>query len=141
MKAPIPTHNNPSGLYEQDYYLWLNTTIKQLRDHAFEQLDLEQLIEEIEGLTRSEKRELRRCARGWRNTIRDQRRRIHLLLKDSPSLKPLLSEIFADCYLEAREDAIEKTELASQTFPKESPFTLEQILDLDYVPSRIPNMP
>lgn len=76
--------------YEQDYYLWLQATVKLLRDRHFDALDLERLIEEIEGLSKSERRELRnrltvliehllkltywkqekeRCARGWLNTI------------------------------------------------------------------------
>jgi hypothetical protein len=45
---------NPS-LYEQDYYLWLQTTVNQLRERKFAEVDLANLIEEIESMGRSEK--------------------------------------------------------------------------------------
>jgi hypothetical protein len=45
---------NPS-LYEQDYYLWLQTTANQLRQRKFAEVDLANLIEEIESVGRSEK--------------------------------------------------------------------------------------
>jgi Domain of unknown function DUF29 len=46
-------------LYEQDYYLWLETTIEKLREHQFQAVDLDNLIEELETLGRSEKKALR----------------------------------------------------------------------------------
>ncbi len=42
-------------LYEQDYYLWLKTTINQLRTGHFSGVDMENLIEELESMGRSEK--------------------------------------------------------------------------------------
>lgn len=142
-------------LYEEDYCLWLETMTKLLKNQQFERLDINNLVEEIEGLTRSEKRELRnrltvllehllklsywqsekeRNARGWLNTIREQRRQIQLILQDSPSLKAYIKEIFTDCYQDAREDAIAKTCLSTDLFPIHSPFTLEDSLNLDFLP-------
>ncbi|MEH1933302.1 MAG: DUF29 domain-containing protein [Nostoc sp.] len=37
-------------LYEQDYHLWLETTLKQLQERDLEHLDWDYLIEEIERL-------------------------------------------------------------------------------------------
>lgn len=51
-------HSTHQALYEQDYFLWLETTLEQLRQKNFSTLDLENLIEELEGLGRSEKRAL-----------------------------------------------------------------------------------
>jgi hypothetical protein len=45
-----------SSLYETDYQLWLDQTVKQLRSHDFSNIDLENLIEEIESLGKSDKR-------------------------------------------------------------------------------------
>ncbi|WP_250124599.1 DUF29 domain-containing protein [Chroococcidiopsis sp. CCMEE 29] len=155
MTTQLPEVNQNSALYDQDYCLWLETTVKLLRERRFEALDLDSLVEEIEGLAKADKRELRNrltillehllklayweeerqtCARGWKNTIREQRRQIKLLVNDSPSLKPFLLEIFADCYAEAREDASEKTSLPIDTFPEHCPFTSEETLNLDYLP-------
>jgi hypothetical protein len=41
-------------LYESDYLLWLQETSRLLKDRDFNNLDLENLIEEIESLGRSE---------------------------------------------------------------------------------------
>lgn len=43
-------------LYDQDYYLWLRTTINQLRTSQFSSVDLDNLIEELEYTGRSQKR-------------------------------------------------------------------------------------
>jgi hypothetical protein len=99
--------------YETDYLLWTEETIAKLKARDFEHLDLENLIEEIEDLGRSQKRELKqRLAtllehllkrlyvdlpqefNGWERTIREQRRQIRLEIKDSPSLKSLWNQSF-----------------------------------------------
>lgn len=51
----------PKVDYETDYYLWLETTLSQLRAHSFQQVDWEHLIEEVEGLARAERNQLERC--------------------------------------------------------------------------------
>ena len=43
-------------LYDQDYYLWLRTTINQLRTNQFSSVDLDNLIEELEDMGKSQKR-------------------------------------------------------------------------------------
>jgi len=47
-------------LYDQDYLLWTEDTVNQLRNKSFHHLDLANLIEEIEDLGKSQKRELKR---------------------------------------------------------------------------------
>ena len=49
---------NPTTLYEQDLQLWIEQTIHQLQNRQFEQLDIENLIEELKDLGKSEKRTL-----------------------------------------------------------------------------------
>jgi hypothetical protein len=46
------------NLYEKDYYLWLEKTINLLENNQFSDLDLENLIEEISSIGKSEKRSL-----------------------------------------------------------------------------------
>ncbi|WP_016950885.1 DUF29 domain-containing protein [Anabaena sp. PCC 7108] len=46
-------------LYELDYGLWLETTIDKLQEHQFESVDIDNLIEELATLGRSEKKALR----------------------------------------------------------------------------------
>jgi hypothetical protein len=47
-----------SSLYEVDYGLWLETQLASLKQHQWEKLDIPHLIEELEALNRSNKREL-----------------------------------------------------------------------------------
>ena len=42
-------------LYETDDVEWLQETVKLIKNHQFEQLDLENLIEELEDLGREKK--------------------------------------------------------------------------------------
>ena len=94
------------SLYDRDIYLWLETTIAQLRSRDFQALDLSNLIEELEVLAGRDRAEiesrlgmllahlLKRLYvnssydfRGWKVTIREQRRQLQITLQQSPSLK------------------------------------------------------
>jgi hypothetical protein len=46
-------------LYEEDFYLWLKTTAEQLKKGQFAEVDLDNLIEEIESMGRSERHALK----------------------------------------------------------------------------------
>ena len=60
MTAKLPQSQTTSGsdLYEQDFYLWIQTTAELLKQGRLTELDLENLIDEIETMGRSEKRAL-----------------------------------------------------------------------------------
>jgi hypothetical protein len=142
-----------TALYDADFNLWIEETAKSLKAGDFQALDLENLIEEIESMGRSDKREIgnrlevlimhllkwryqpSKQTNSWRLTINEQRRAIRRILKESPSLKPYLQGNLADFYQDARESAIDETELEKQVFPSKCPFTKEQILNPDYFPN------
>jgi hypothetical protein len=71
---------------------------------------------------------------GWRGTIREQRRRIEKLLRESPSLRPFIGEVLSEAYSEAREDAPEETGLPETEFPADCPFTPDEVLSRDFLP-------
>ena len=142
-------------IYKEDFYLWIQTTAKLLKERRFDDVDWENLIEEIESMGRSEKKELKSRlivliehllklmyweaekaynARGWRDTIVEQRLQIQLSLEDSPSLRPVLTDLFLDCYQKARSTALRKYQLSADFFPAEPPFTLEDVLNPDDLP-------
>ncbi len=124
------------NLYDQDQNLWLEITIAQLRAGDLQNLDLENLIEELEGLSGSNKREIEtrlirliehllkrcyvklpECYRGWEVTIFSQRDQIARLLKQSPSLKRHFNQVFDDCFETARQKVkIEYTHDFPQTW-------------------------
>ncbi|MEH2267097.1 MAG: DUF29 domain-containing protein [Nostoc sp.] len=145
-----PSFINEKNLYEQDFYLWTQTIAQQLKENNFNEIDISNLIEEIESMGRSEKRELKnrlivllmhllkwqyqpeKRSESWRSTISEQRICIETLLEDSPSLQPLLSEVFEDCYQKARIKASDETGIKLNFFPNESPFRLEETLKDSY---------
>jgi hypothetical protein len=143
---------NPTTLYEQDFYLWLAETVQLLKTGKFEKLDVENLIEEIESMGRSEKQALRsnlevilmhllkyqyqpeKRSNSWRYTLLEHRRRLEDLFQVSPSLRRYFLETLAYCYQGARKLASVETEIVITTFPSECPFTAEQVLDEDFLP-------
>jgi hypothetical protein len=151
MTARLQINNNQETLYNQDYYQWLIQTAKLLKEKKFTQLDLENLIEEIESLGKSEKRAIssnliivilhllkwryqpEQRSNSWKSSIREHRRRMQELLTDSPSLKNYLPEILADCYLAAKKQASDETGLSVVAFPEECPFSLAESLDEDFL--------
>jgi hypothetical protein len=48
--------------------------------------------------------------------------------------KTYLSEIWLESYQEARLQAADETESAIATFPEQCPYTIENILNTDYLP-------
>ncbi len=141
-----------TNLYEQDYYLWLTNTAKILKSKDLSALDLPNLIEEIQDMGRSEKNALEsnlciiimhllkykyqseKRTNSWRYTIREHRRRVRKALRNSPSLKPYLNQIFPECYEDARKLAADETGLPLNTFDHKAMFTPEQTLDPEYLP-------
>lgn len=139
-------------LYDTDFNLWIEQTVNQLKQGDLQSLDLENLVEEIESMGRSDKREVysrlkillihllkwryqpKKRGSSWRNTIDEQRDQLSLILADSPSLKPHFENIFSDCYSKARRGASNETNLAPSTFPIDCPFLLEEILDSEFFP-------
>ncbi len=141
-----------TALYETDFYTWTLRQADLLRNEDYADLDLDNLIEEIEAMARSQRNQLtnrlrillthllKLCCppipsrRGWIATIREQRRRIELLLKDSPSLRRELLDSVAYAYPRARQDAAQALDSNESEFPATCPWTVEQILDIDFLP-------
>lgn len=141
-------------LYETDFYAWTQRQADLLRGEEFEQVDWDNLIEEIESLGRSDKREVEsrlevlimhllkltyqrrasRNTRSWRNTIAEQRQRLHRLLRESPSLRAQLPEIINDVYVDAIKSAVRETSLDKRIFPTECPWTATQLMDEEFWP-------
>ncbi|PSF31441.1 DUF29 domain-containing protein [Aphanothece hegewaldii CCALA 016] len=153
MSIRLPTSQT---LYQQDFYLWINTTIEQIRSQHLESVDWEHLLEELEDLGNAPKHKLESRllvllehllklaywsaereynARRWKGTIIEQRKQLKKLLKNNPSLKPYLTEVFEETYQDARDIVIVKTELASNVLPIQPAFTLEQVLDESWLPN------
>jgi hypothetical protein len=144
-----------NDLYEQDYYLWIEETISLLENHQFSDLDLDNLIEEISDMGKSQRQslksyltrllehllklvywqsELEYNQRGWKNEIRNFRLQIKQIIEDSPSLKPYLSEIFLPCYQNARKLFLDLSGMAENLVSLDPICTIEQALNEDWLP-------
>ena len=150
--ANAPGFKLPADLYERDYYTWAMDQARALRARSAATLDWENLAEEVEGLARSEARELesrlevlfahllkwrqpKRRSRSWRLTIREQRQRVARVMSQNPGLKRTLGESVTAAYALARLLACRESGLAERTLPSRSPWTFEQLMDAEFWPS------
>jgi len=151
----------PDTLYERDFHAWLEVQARLLRGGEVDALDLPNLLEEIESLGKSELSQVRsrltvilehllKCqfalnrnpSAGWRRTLLVQRDDLGKVLKDSPSLKPRVTGLVPDAFTSARKRALvgfeehEGDEMAHyrRVLPLDCPYTVEQILDEDWLP-------
>jgi hypothetical protein len=145
-----PATRDLSGLYDEDFFEWTRRNAELLRSGQVRQSDVAHIAEEIEDLGKQDLKELHRRARallahlsiwqvrsGKRSallSITTERVELHGLLKQSPSLKSRLANELPDTYAKALRLAVARTDLQRGQFPAECPFTVEQILDLDFLP-------
>jgi hypothetical protein len=140
-------------LYEQDFNLWLETTINSLREGKLLEIDYENLIEELESMGKRDRNALKsnlkillmhllkykyqpeKITNSWLYTITEHRQRIRDSLETSPSLKSFLREVFDRSYQDARRLASDETGLSIKIFPQDCPFIFEDILNIDYLPN------
>ena len=131
--------------YEQDFYGWVQTTLKQLRDRDLTNLDWDNLIEEIESLGKQEKRELvnrlivllmhllkweyqpEKRSKSWFATIKIQRIEIIDQIESNPSLKSYINDALVKSYRVAILEAVKETGLSSKTFPEFCPYAWSEI--------------
>lgn len=77
----------------------------------------------------------RQDSHSWEDAIVEHRRRIHRLLKKSPSLKAHLTMAVEEEYPSARQRVATQTRLPRATFPEACPWPVEQILDETFFPA------
>jgi uncharacterized protein YeeX (DUF496 family) len=152
MKEAIMNEAITNATYEQDYYTWLIKSAELIRQGKFSEVDIENVAEELEGMARSDKRQLvnrfavllshllkwkyqpERRSKNWERTIKEQRKRILLLLKESPSLKHGIEEKLSDAYEIAVLSAASETNIDESAFPESCEYSIEEILDAHFYP-------
>ena len=142
-------------LYETDYYQWAKHQAELLQKNDFLAMDIEHLIEELEGMARSDKRELesrltvlithllkwnlqpslKEHWQSWEKTIIEQRTQLESLLDKMPSLHSSLEPIMQDAYPYALKWVIRETKLPKETFPSHCPYSVNQLLEHDFYPT------
>lgn len=140
-------------LYDKDFYQWIEVTAARLKSRQFEQLDLNNLIEEVESLGRNDRDKLisslkvllahllkwqfqpSKRTKSWEDTIFRERTNIAEYLEDIPSLEQFLADEWLEkAYRRGLKTAIKETDLSKLVFPKQCPYSLEQIRDEDFLP-------
>ena len=143
------------SLYDQDLNLWLETVIAQLKSGSLENLDIENLVEELEGLAGRDRRELRRRLStllehllkrcyieseydyaGWEITIDRTRFEIIGILSQSPSLRNYVNsdELFGEAFTLALRTVRKNQGYKNVDFPNNWKFSrdIDDILNVDF---------
>jgi hypothetical protein len=145
-----------NGLYDRDFYSWALEQSDALREHRTEDLDWENLAEEVGDLARSERRAFRsQCAtlvehllkialapqlvlesnrRVWTVAVREARRRIGRLLKESPGLKSSIGELFEEAWADGRDEALKSLDCEDGSIPEAPLWSFDQATDEKFVP-------
>jgi hypothetical protein len=150
-----------SQLYEQDFNLWRQSIIEQIKAHQFNDIDWEHLLLELEDMGKSEKRSLmsnltiliahllkltvqtdapETMQGSWYSSVTEHRFRITKDLEENPSFKNYINEVISQAYADARKLAIKESRKArlgvrkpaEEDYPLDCPFTLEQLLEEDF---------
>ncbi len=141
-----------AALYETDYVRWVEANLERLKVGDYAHVDWVNLLEEIEDMSRSERRSLKSNlvvvlthllkwqyqpqmqSGSWKGSLVEHRRRIRESLKSSPSLKSYLKECFDEAYVDAIEQAAAETDLPRSLFPVMCPYQIEQVLNSEFLP-------
>jgi Domain of unknown function DUF29 len=145
-----------SPSYEADFCAWANSQAETLRRLQPAELDWPNLVEELEGMARSEARAVKsqlerllihllkwryepaRRGPSWEVTIINARAEIDDLLKRSPSLQSQLDELFGTAYQRARGEAGAEMGWSKRQWellPDKCEWPLEQVRDPDFWPA------
>ena len=150
---------NNAGLYNTDFYAWVQDQAALLAARRFEELDLPHLVEELQLMGNSERGELAnrlsvllahllklqiaaerlpyvydRAQRGWHLTGTEQRLQLRKLLRRNPSLRPTVPGELPDAYAIARLQAAIALGVDEASVPQACPWTSEQVLEADFWP-------
>jgi hypothetical protein len=147
----------PHDLYQEDFPLWAARPAELLRARRFDQLDLDNLIDEVEDLSRRECKSVEshletivehllklalspssRPRRGWLTPVDKQR--VKLARELTNTLQHHLQAELPTLYDGLRRPVarqLEKDGVRLAALPAACPFTLDQILDRDWYPDNL----
>jgi len=133
------------SLYEQDETAWLEQTARLVAERRLDEIEHDHLSEYLADMARRDKREVlsrlivliahllnweqqqEQRSKSWRGTIFLQRGELRDLL-ESGTLRRYATEVLATAYQRAVEQAAVETGLAEEQFPRECPWSLDEVL-------------
>jgi hypothetical protein len=155
--AKVIARPSAGDLYEDDFPLWAERQAALLRARRFDELDLDNLIEEVEDLSRRERKSVEsyvdtiiehllkaalspsnRPRRGWLVTIDKQRAKLAREL--TATLRNHLQSELPALYAGIRRPVarqLEEDKVSPDALPAVCPYTLDQIIDPDWYPANV----
>jgi len=140
-------------LYETDFAEWAFHTAELLRRGDFQDVDIENLVEEMESLGRSQRTSVQsqmrrllvhvlkqriqpeRSSTSWRISIVNARKELMDFIEASPSLRRHLATSLPKIYRDAIDVALEETQLAERAgeldLAEECPYSVAELLEGD----------
>ncbi|MCX7760575.1 MAG: DUF29 domain-containing protein [Hydrogenothermaceae bacterium] len=151
------TKEDLKQLYDKDYPLWVEINLELIKDKAFDLVDWDNMIEEIEDMGRSDLKACishlavilehlykldnfkdlaggRTAGDGWIRSIRNARVEIEFLLESFPSLRNKLPREINTAWSKASKKLkvwIKNNGLNPENFyiPQECPYSYEEIMN------------
>jgi hypothetical protein len=139
--APTPRR------YGADLFGWVEDQIALLKAGRLSEIDANNIAEELSDVGNEQYDKLESAIRivllhllkwdhqpghrstSWVLSIREHRRRIELVLRKNPSLKPSIEEATLEGYANAQDDAIRETGLPETVFPDLCPYDWDTIMN------------
>jgi hypothetical protein len=133
--------SSAAPLYDRDFALWIEAQVAALRAGNAAALDIQNLILELEGLTKRDERALgsqlklimarllmqryrpRRASRSWAESITNGREKIADIVEQSPNLRRILPALMTRNYPRAAAQAARDTRMPIDDFPRARPST------------------
>ena len=134
-----------ASLYETDETAWLERMSKLIKERRYEKLDYRHLSEYLLDMAKRDRREVfsrlqtllvyllkwdyqpRKRSRSWKINIMNQRYELTDEL-ESQTLRNHALEVLPKAYARAVKLAAEETGLSEERFPKECPYTFNELL-------------
>ena len=137
-------------LYDTDFVEWADHTAKLLREGRLDEVDMEHLIEEVEGLSGSarsavysqlmrmlmhlikQRLQPERSGASWRASISDGLIEVQVQIDQAPSLRRYLEQNLTRAWKLATRQAIREISLPRSRqaeIPEQCPYTLEDLLE------------
>ena len=139
-------------LYKTDFYSWTQQQAQLIRSGNLEALDLDNILEELESMGKSEYRQLshrldillmhllkwqfqpEHRSTSWEGSIKEQRYRLKRLLNDNPGIKSEIPSILPEAYGVAKISAYKETGIPEDSYPAQCPWTFEQVMESGFWP-------
>ena len=139
---------NLNQLHDQDFNLWIEAIKTAIANQDFENMDWENLLDEIDDMGKSQKRSLEsylelliahilklkywesereRNYKHWKVEVVNFRNRINRLLKQNPSFRKYMAEVYPEIFA----DAVESWQIEFN-IPDDNFVELEQIIKPNY---------